>query len=153
MLHPLRVGQVFRCHKFASLVHDVSRDSVPPVPDKSKLRFGSAIVHLSWTEKGEDGWERKRNEAADFSVEDPGSLAHEFFTVVKVALTGGGTGHGPGDVFPDGHFVTARGTSGRTVCFYQTGCFAGLVAPEDVELTDGPPDAPGRWESVYVVDL
>jgi len=153
MQHPLHVGQVFRCPKFRSLVHEIDRDASPPKLDKTRLHFDSpATVRIPWTEKGPDGWERKHEHRVEVLVEDPESLAWESFTVTEVDLTGGGNGHGPNDVYPDGHRVTARGTSGRTVRFYQTGCFTGIVKPEDVELLDGPPDVPGRWRKVFTAE-
>lgn len=56
------------------------------------------------------------------------------YLVTKTAMTGGGTGHGPHDVFPDGHQVTAvklptKGAPSyvkqvpHEVSFAQTGCF------------------------------
>ncbi len=61
--------------------------------------------------------------------------------VVNVAQTGGGTGHGPHDVYPDGHEVTVQMLNygnqpdpGFTLQFYQTGCFTNLVAPEEITL-------------------
>ena len=62
------------------------------------------------------------------------------YVVVRAALEGGGTGHGPHDVYPDGWHVTAcrlheDGTydpAGHLVDFYQSGCFNDML-PE-VEL-------------------
>jgi hypothetical protein len=53
------------------------------------------------------------------------------YLVVKTEMNGGGTGHGPHDVFPDGHCVDAikLGTgrsfdpNGLRIQFYQTGSF------------------------------
>jgi hypothetical protein len=49
------------------------------------------------------------------------------YVVIKTEHTGGGTGHGPHDVYPDGHLVHARPTKKRTkqkpISFYQSGCF------------------------------
>lgn len=153
MQHPLHVGQIFRCPKFRHLVHELDRDANPPKLDKTRLHFDtSSTVRIPWTEKGLGGWERKHEDTVDLLVEDPEDLAWEKFTVTEVDLTGGGPGNGPNDVYPDGHRVTARGTSGRTVRFYQTGCFTGIVKPEDVELLDGPPDVPGQWKKVFITE-
>lgn len=47
------------------------------------------------------------------------------YVVTRTAQTGGGTGHGPHDVYPDGHEVTASDTENMDseVSFYQSGCF------------------------------
>ena len=57
------------------------------------------------------------------------------FVVEATEMTGGGTGHGPGDVYPDGWHVTARrlrddgayDPDGEVIRFYQTGCFNCMV--------------------------
>lgn len=53
------------------------------------------------------------------------------YVVVDARQTGGGTGHGPHDVYPDGWYITARqllesgsyNSKGRRISFYQSGCF------------------------------
>lgn len=131
----LRPGQVFSCGKFRDLVYELVTDPPPPRPDKTRLHFdhtSRSTVH--WTERREDGWERSRTDVLDLSVEDPDAVAQEPFTVLHAGLYGGGTGHGPHDVYPDGWQVVARGESGRIVRFSQSGCFVGLVLPGDVNL-------------------
>ncbi len=62
--------------------------------------------------------------------------------VIRTQSNGGGTGHGPHDVYPDGHEVTiqmihsiAEGpSSDLTLKFYQTGCFTNMIEPKDIEL-------------------
>lgn len=51
------------------------------------------------------------------------------YVVTKTAMTGGGTGHGPHDVYPDGHKVTCESTDDnkRIVSFYQSGCFTAMI--------------------------
>lgn len=71
------------------------------------------------------------------------------FVVENAQMQGGGTGHGPGDVFPDGWYVQARkldetgsyNPNGELVQFYQSGCFTGLI-PE-VELV-------GKMKRIFV---
>ncbi len=53
-------------------------------------------------------------------------LAGEY-TVYKTATEGGGTGHGPWDVYPDGHHVYAERNDGTKIDFYQTGCFTAMI--------------------------
>jgi hypothetical protein len=72
---------------------------------------------------------------------DP-SRARAKFVVEAANMQGGGTGHGPGDVYPDGWHVRARrlngnGTydrNGEMIEFYMTGCFIGLIKAEEVEI-------------------
>lgn len=76
--------------------------------------------------------------------------------VVKTKLTGGGTGHGPHDIYPDGHcvwyvqlsqdevdamkdgelLIENEGDHGElhSAEFFQSGCFNGLIEPKDVTL-------------------
>jgi hypothetical protein len=67
---------------------------------------------------------------------DPDTL----FVVTGTEMSGGGTGHGPGDVYPDGHGVTAQRITtegwsvGKKVFFRQSGCFTNLLLREHVEL-------------------
>lgn len=64
------------------------------------------------------------------------------FVVENAALEGGGTGHGPFDVYPDGWHVTARrlkkdGTydpSGECITFYMTGSFTIMVDSKDLRI-------------------
>lgn len=66
----------------------------------------------------------------------PGSL----FVVEQAMSGGGGTGHGPNDVYPDGWQITARrllpdgsyDSEGEVVQFYQTGCFSCMVEQPEV---------------------
>ena len=54
------------------------------------------------------------------------------YVVVKTCFEGGGTGHGVGDVYPDGHHVFAEKIVDEldhkiTVDFYQSGCFTAMI--------------------------
>lgn len=51
------------------------------------------------------------------------------YVVFKTAFDGGGTGHGPHDVFPDGHHVYCERLDDLTVKvdFYQSGCFTSML--------------------------
>lgn len=51
------------------------------------------------------------------------------YVVYKTTYDGGGTGHGPHDVFPDGHHVHCLLLADQSVRtnFYQTGCFNGML--------------------------
>ena len=51
------------------------------------------------------------------------------YVVYKTAHDGGGTGHGPHDVYPDGHHVYCERLDDRSVKvdFYQSGCFTAMI--------------------------
>lgn len=54
------------------------------------------------------------------------------YVVFKTSTDGGGTGHGPGDVYPDGHHVFCRKVEGGIpVDFYQSGSFTAMI--EDIK--------------------
>jgi hypothetical protein len=74
----------------------------------------------------------KLNKTGDV-IEHP-KLGPGLYRVVSTTMTGGGTGHGPLDVFPDGHQLTLmRECDGvidwtkKPKRFYQTGCFVDSV--------------------------
>ena len=70
--------------------------------------------------------------------------------VVKTAMTGGGTGHGPHDVYPSGHEVTCERVVERSydykmrISFYQTGCFTAMIREGEVEVV-------GTAEATYSI--
>ena len=55
------------------------------------------------------------------------------YLAVKCTKGGGGTGHGSGDVYPDGWHVVAYKMDGNNpvwseeVSFYQSGCFTAMI--------------------------
>lgn len=51
------------------------------------------------------------------------------YVVVAVTQDGGGQGHGPGDIYPDGHHVWCEmmDKASIKVDFYQTGCFTAMI--------------------------
>lgn len=68
----------------------------------------------------------------------PGS--DEEWIVIDAGWAGGGTGHGPHDVYPDGWRVTIKlwvGHAGEPVRYYQdgTGCFVGESMLIGIKLT------------------
>lgn len=145
MQHFLRVGQIFRCSAFNDLCHPLIRKGSNQAPevDRERLEFGhNDTVTAHWTEKGQDGWERKRADPINLSPTDA-DLDQHLFEVLETRMCGGGTGHGPHDVYPDGHQVVARELEAkkRLVRFYQSGCFIGMCPPENIELVSGPEDA------------
>lgn len=51
------------------------------------------------------------------------------YVVYKTSHDGGGTGHGPNDVYPSGHHVFAERLDDPSVKvdFYQSGCFTAML--------------------------
>lgn len=72
-------------------------------------------------------------------IEDIADL-DTLWVVTATELSGGGTGHGSHDVYPDGHGVTALQVdetgepTGKKLFFYQTGCFNGMLKPKHVRI-------------------
>jgi hypothetical protein len=64
----------------------------------------------------------------------------DLFVVTGTEMSGGGTGHGPGDIYPDGHGVTAQRITtegwamGDKVFFRQSGSFTNMILPEFIEV-------------------
>lgn len=66
------------------------------------------------------------------------------YIVTRTEMTGGGTGHGRHDVYPDGHKVTCISEDGEhEVSFYQTGCFKNMI--EKIKVG-------GRAKQIWVID-
>jgi hypothetical protein len=150
--YPLRVGQVFTCSRFEELVGQVKLDfggEKKPEVDYENLELGNGpIVHTTWTEK-KGNWSQEHKLELDLRPER--DFTHVHFIVLKVALIGGGTGMGPHDVYPDGHWVYAKEVDGEHfVRFHQSGCFRCMVEPEHVELIGGPEDVECKWIQRYV---
>jgi hypothetical protein len=67
------------------------------------------------------------------------------YLVTDTNMQGGGTGHGPHDVYLDGWHVTCimlndDGTfceSNRKVTFYQSGCFTAVIPPGKIKAVKG----------------
>jgi len=76
-----------------------------------------------------------------FATANSGTILRQYkhYVVTRTAMTGGGTGHGPGDVYPDGHKVYSipideqddENEIGRCE-FYQSGSFMGRILPDEI---------------------
>jgi hypothetical protein len=80
----------------------------------------------------------KESDETDITIGDVcGGLSTLFLTgkyiVDKTTTDGGGTGHGPHDVYPSGHHVFCHkvGHDHTRVNFYQSGCFTAMIT--DIE--------------------
>lgn len=69
-------------------------------------------------------------------IETEGTL----WVVTGTEMSGGGTGHGPHDVYPDGHGIHAAEVdaagvpTGQKFFFRQSGCFTNLLTPKEVKV-------------------
>ena len=69
------------------------------------------------------------------------SIFEGTYVVTRTAMSGGGTGHGPHDVYPDGYKVAAIKLSngetfnpkGLKISFYQSGCFTAMIYPSRIK--------------------
>lgn len=57
------------------------------------------------------------------------------YVVYKTTFDGGGCGHGPHDIYPNGHHVFCKKLRDNEIQidFYQSGCFAGLLLPSEIK--------------------
>lgn len=71
---------------------------------------------------------------------DDCEVGDSLWVVIKTEMSGGGTGHGPHDVYPDGWGVTAAeitedgSPTGRRIFFRQSGCFTNELLPDAVKI-------------------
>jgi hypothetical protein len=151
----LQVGDIFSSSKLESMLHgDIARDNDfkylfdketnTPYVTFNQLHTENyeAQTSISWKEE-KDGWYRDRHLLLSTKYKDT-NLKGSKWKVTKAVLCGGGTGHGYHDVYPDGHYVEAVHVGGtQTVSFYQSGCFRGMVLPEDVTYEGKDKDSAG----------
>ena len=146
------IGDIINSEKFAFGYYDGAYDSRGYMhPDKNK-----AITIDGKTENYPMGYYNSKNRSWDREVlsVDLGaynkSRAKANFVVEKTAMTGGGTGHGPNDVYPNGWHIVARRLSkdnsynplGELITFYQSGCFTCMV--EEVNVV-------GKMQPMFVM--
>ncbi len=131
----LKIGDVFRLPKSQDLSYETTNEGSKTILDKTHLTPDDGM-NIHWTEiqTKPGGWTREVERQTDTSI-SPKDLPNGEWVVEEARLTGGGTGHGPGDVYPDGWHITARllrpnGTydpKGVTLQFYQDGCFTTVI--------------------------
>lgn len=142
----LQVGDVFTSAKLNSKLYgNVAYDSKnktwfldsktgEPYVDFSKLHTEDydSETHVHWKETKKGGWYRDREAKLSARCLDP-VVTNSKWKVIETAFTGGGCAHGPHDTYPDGHWVLAKRVGGsETVNFYQSGCFRGMILPQDI---------------------
>lgn len=92
------------------------------------------------SEKHVGDWELSRGELKA----NTGDWSHVYigdYVVTKTTRDGGGTAHGPGDVYPDGHHIWAQHTQYQNlkIDFYQSGCFTCML-PNKVAIGRAQPE-------------
>jgi hypothetical protein len=93
------------------------------------------------TEAAKTGKILPKSNTVDLGRPDLTRAAAEF-VVIDGRMQGGGTGHGPNDIFPDGWHVVAKrldvdglwDPEGEEIAFYMTGCFIDMISPEEVRI-------------------
>jgi hypothetical protein len=127
---PLQVGQRFRCDAF------------------------DLLVRLSGWWSLDHGWhQRYLGYGIQFSAGQVSAMIDtvapdmrkQVFVVTSTEMSGGGTGMGPHDVFPDGWGVHAVAESDPSfeVFFRQSGCFCNIIPPEMLHEVHGYGDLDG----------
>lgn len=128
-------------------------------PTSEKLTSSDVIVGKTYSTKGDitdsienvakgvverfswEGFEITFEDALDFVKSKAGEAKNKSFKieegdfiVVDTSFEGGGTGHGPHDVYPDGHRVYCKklkngkyDKNGVEVNFYQSGYFTAMI--------------------------
>jgi len=102
---------------------------------KSLLRIGDVFVAkgLFKEKEGNNVWSLSDREP---SFGETTELKEGQFVVVGAAMEGGGQGHGPHDIYPDGWRIEAQrlnddgtwNSDGKKVYFYQSGSFTCLIS-------------------------
>ena len=144
----VQVGQKITSPSFARGKFETKRDTFGNlVVDPSRplwVGAGGGPVRWSKTETQPGGWTRRVDHTLDTNAYDL-ARASRVFVVESARMSGGGYGHGPGDVYPDGWEVIAV-CGAEKIRFYQSGCFHHAVT--DVSVVPVGPDQPaGRAES------
>jgi hypothetical protein len=96
--------------------------------------IAAIVLETKKMPKGEALWVDRDYGSADLS------RAKAEYVVIEALMQGGGTGHGPGDVYPDGWHVVAKrlddgrmwNPDGEEIEFYMTGCFINMIPPNKV---------------------
>lgn len=147
-----QVGDVIESPKFAYGYFETADRTIVTVD-------GETTEHLVGFTRSEEervqiaskiGTAPSKTDVIDLGAYDP-SRGTARFVVENARMQGGGFGHGPHDIYPDGWHVKARrltedGTydpNGELIHFYMTGAFTCLIEAEDVRIV-------GRMQQQFV---
>lgn len=147
MKRTLLEGDVFQTPELGNVHYEgVTSEHKAPTANKKVLELGHPYsLTCTWNELDEKEFTKKhRNVKVPVGVgkKNRTRLANSKWLVVKTEMTGGGTGHGPNDVYPDGHKVTAirlndddsYSENNQTVQFWQTGSFNSMIEIDQIRL-------------------
>lgn len=115
---------------------------------KVYARIPQKFIYANITEKSKDA---NKLSKTDIVIGDKRKTTKNVFdsakyigeyVVINTAFTGGGTGMGRNDVYPDGHHVVAKKLNvkgeytdkGMEISFYQSGCFTAMIEPETIKV-------------------
>lgn len=153
MKHFLYPGQRFRFipfeefgRKLPNVVHRCAYDADRLlIPDAFNVKTAASYEDMVTQGGGPHDGHR-------VSLRFKGDIFSIAWEVSEVELGGGGTGHGPHDIYPNGNQVKAKGPNDLTLHFPQSGCFSGMVPPSYIELLNAAefPDRPMKWKRVLV---
>lgn len=146
-----QIGDVLVSKEFVGLVFQHEDSSMFPVPvgkmsPAKKKKYEIRTRYLTEDERVQMAMESGKMppKTVDEIVGEKVMDVAARFVVEEAKMDGGGTGHGPHDIFPDGWCVIARqldadGTynpSNPKISFFMSGCFTGLIKPEAVTIVD-----------------
>ncbi len=136
-------GDWIRCASFARGEHPTEwSDGLLEVDTRVvTVKQSPNVIHWSEKQTREGGWERRVDRVTDPRSFDD-SRGEAVYVITSAHVGGGGTGHGPHDVFPDGEQYEARRLDdggnvvplAPIVCFTIGGCFTSTVT--DVTLVE-----------------
>ncbi|MDO8558991.1 MAG: hypothetical protein Q7R84_01540 [bacterium] len=137
------VGDVIMSPRFAYGYRDGEHNKIIAVDGKTMKH--PVTYYLSEDERvnlaRKTGVFPPRKKTIDLSACDPSRTTAKFI-VETARMQGGGTGHGPNDIYPDGWHIQARrlnkdgsyDPNGEVIHFYMSGCFTNIVEPKDIKV-------------------
>lgn len=136
------LGDIIRSEDFTFGYYDTAYDdSKYLVPIKDRIIVdGKTKKHIVEFRKPGTAWNKPvEYESIELGAYDP-SRGEALFVVETACMQGGGIGHGPNDIYPDGWYIKARrlnengsyNPNGELISFYQSGCFTCLIPQVDL---------------------
>ena len=147
------LGDIIRSEKFAFGYYDRQEDKrgyLVPALDKITVDGKTKEYNVEFRKPGTPWDKPSEYETVNLGAYDK-SRGESLFVVEKAQMQGGGTGHGPHDIYPDGWYVEARrlnednsyNPDGELIKFYQSGCFNCLIPEVEVEIV-------GKMKQIFI---
>ena len=137
------VGDVIMSSKFAYGYYEHKDKKLINIDGKTKKHPVTSYVSEDErvTVAAKSGKVPSKTRTVELGAHDP-DRARAKFVIETANMEGGGTGHGPHDVYPNGWHIKARrlnndGTynpNGEVIRFFMTGWFGCMVDPKDVRV-------------------